>query len=175
MKVVKNFISSSSVVVFLFVVSIFLPTKVSSYETEEERIEERRRRGYEWPITEFSPNTPGWKKLFEHRLRQVEEISDRQGRFEGYGQTLSASLVQKNYTRYGFGLARAPEELMEALRGGIEYGLAEGPRLEEHYDAVGGLRPWFIDRPDLMTRVLKELQTFPEEWAFDDAWKGDKD
>jgi hypothetical protein len=40
-----------------------------------------------------------------------------------------------------------------------------GPREEEHYEAIAGQRPWFIDRPDLMTRVLKELQHFPEEWA----------
>lgn len=40
-----------------------------------------------------------------------------------------------------------------------------GPRDEEHYPAIAGQRPWFIDRPDLMTRVLKELQHFPEAWA----------
>jgi hypothetical protein len=40
-----------------------------------------------------------------------------------------------------------------------------GPREEEHSEAIAGQRPWFIDRPDLMRRVLKELQHFPEEWA----------
>ena len=148
----------------LSLISILLPTRVCS-ETEEERIAERARRGYEWPVTEWVPNTPGWKSLYEHRVRQAEELSDKQDRFEAFVQTLTSGLIQKNFTKHGFGLARAPEDLMQALREGIEDGLEKGPRLEEHYDAIAGLRPWFIDRPDLMTRVLKELQHYPEEWA----------
>ncbi|KAL3940918.1 MAG: hypothetical protein SGBAC_004631 [Bacillariaceae sp.] len=143
-----------------------LPQFVCS-ETEEERIAARLERGYQWPPTDkdYKPNTPGWKKLFEHRLRQVEEIEDQPSRFEAYVQTLSASIVQPNFTEHGFGLARAPDDLMEALRQGIYDGLEAGPREEAHYPAIAGKRPWFIDRPDLMTRVLKELQHFPEAWS----------
>jgi len=53
---------------------------------------------------------------------------------------------------------------MEALRQGIRDGL-ENPRLEEGVDAIHGDPPWFIDRPDLTQRVLKELQHYPEAWA----------
>ena len=124
-------------------------------ETEEERLAQYYKKGYTWPITEFQPNNPGWNKLFQHRLRQVEEIEDRQDRFEAYVQTLSASLVQQNYTRYGFGLARAPEDLMVALRQGIKDGIEEGPELEYEISAITEPRPWFIKRPDLTQRVLK--------------------
>lgn len=183
----------------LWLSPFFLPHLVCS-ETEEERIAARLARGYQWPPTDsdYKPSTPGWKKLFEHRLRQVEEIEDQSSRFEAYVQTLSASIVQPNFTEYGFGLARAPDDLMEALRQGIYDGLEEGrfnilfsifspfwkfntklsqrihlyaalhctgPREEAHYPAIAGKRPWFIDRPDLMTRVLKELQHYPEAWS----------
>lgn len=150
----------------LWLCTFVLPQSVCS-ETEEERLAARLEREYQWPPidTDYKPNTPGWKKLFEHRLRQVEEIEDQSSRFEAYVQTLSASIVQPNFTEHGFGLARAPDDLMEALRQGIYDGLEAGPREEAHYPAIAGKRPWFIDRPDLMTRVLKELQHFPEAWS----------
>lgn len=65
----------------------------------------------------------------------------------------------------GFGLARAPDDLMEALRQGIRDGVAKGPRLEGSLEVIEGGQPWFIDRPDLTKRVLKELQHFPETWV----------
>lgn len=133
--------------------------------TEEERITEFYRRNYSWPVEKFSPETPGWRKLFEHRLRQVAEMDDKLDRFEGYAQTLSASVVQQNYTQWGFGLARAPEPLMEDLRRAIREGVAAGPRLESHIAAITEPRPWFIDRPDLTQRVLEELQAYPEQWV----------
>jgi len=138
---------------------------LSNARTEEERLQEYYARNYKWPIEEFSPNTPGWNKLMQHRLRQVAEIADSSSRFEGYAQTLSAALVQPNFTEHGFGLARAPDDLMEALRQGIHDGLAEGPREEYYIAAITGDRPWFIDRPDLTKRVLNELHHFPETWA----------
>jgi hypothetical protein len=92
----------------------------------------------------------------QHRLRQVEEIEDRQDRFEGFAQTLSVATVQRNFTEHGFALARAPEDLMEALREGIREGVAAGPRLEVKINSIGGLTPWFIDRPDLTERVSKK-------------------
>ena len=133
--------------------------------TEAERLAAYAAGNYSWPVPQFQPSNPGWEKLMRHRLRQVEEISNRQDRFEGYAQVLSASLIQPNYTQYGFGLARAPDDLMEALRQGIRDGLAKGPREEYYIPAIEGLRPWFIDRPDLTKRVLNELQTFPETWS----------
>ena len=74
-------------------------------------------------------------------------------------QSVNSALVADNFTQYGFGLARAPDNLMAALRKGIRKGVEQGPRLEPDVEVIeGGLRPWFIDRPDLTKRVLKELQ-----------------
>lgn len=154
------------IILFLLwaILAITAPHQASA-RTEEERIAEFYRRNHTWPVEKFSPETPGWRKLFEHRLRQVAEIDDQLDRFEGFAQTLSASVVQQNYTQWGFGLARAPEPLMEDLRQAIREGVAKGPRLESHITAITEPRPWFIDRPDLTQRVLEELQHYPEQWV----------
>ena len=155
-----------SLVSVLFWATIILsetPTVLAFDETE--RIKEFYAHNHTWPIEQFKPETPGWRKLFEHRLRQVAEIESRSDRFEAYAQTLSASVVQPNYTKWGFGLARAPEPLMQDLRQAIREGVEKGPRLESHISAITEPRPWFIDRPDLTQRVLEELHEYPEKWA----------
>jgi hypothetical protein len=64
-----------------------------------------------------------------------------------------AFLVQ-NYTEFGFGLARAPQELTDALQEGIRGGLERGEaRLERQVEVIEGARSLFIDRPDLTKRV----------------------
>jgi hypothetical protein len=149
-----HFKNSSWFFLCFALVAILLP-RGGNAESEEERLQHYHKNNYTWPITEFVPNNPGWNKLMQHRLRQVEEIEDYQERFESFVQTLSASFIQKNYTEWGFGLARAPDDLMEALRQGIRDGLAEGPKEEYHISAITEPRPWFIDRPDLTSRVRK--------------------
>jgi hypothetical protein len=156
--------SANVVLVTLLYLTATTPCTVSAF-TEEDRLEQYYARNHSWPIEKFSPETPGWRELFEHRLRQVAEIPDTNDRFEGYAQTLSAGVVQPNYTEWGFGLARAPEPLMEDLRRAIREGVEAGPRLENHINAITEPRPWFIDRPDLTKRVLKELQEYPEKWV----------
>ena len=145
--------------------SVLLLSHDVAGRTEEERLAAYAAANYTWPIPQFQPPTPGWDKLMRHRLRQVEEMSGLQDRFEGFAQVLSASFIQPNFTQYGFGLARAPDDLMEALRQGVRDGLKAGPQEEYHIPAIEGLRPWFISRPDLTKRVLEELQTYPEAWA----------
>ncbi len=128
----------------------------SQATTEEERVKEYHKRYDTWPPTKFIPDTPGWKKLMQHRLRQIQEIEDRDDKFEGFAQTLSVASVQRNFTEHGFALARAPEDLMEVLRKGIREGVAKGPRLESANKLIGGVQPWFIDRPDLKRRVRNQ-------------------
>lgn len=140
-------------------------TKNVAGRTEAERLAAYAANNYTWPIPQFQPATPGWDKLMRHRLRQVEELTGLHERFEGFAQVLSAAFIQPNFTEHGFGLARAPDDLMEALRQGIRDGLEAGPREEYYIPAIEGLRPWFIDRPDLTQRVLEELQTYPETWS----------
>jgi len=145
--------------------SSLVVTPANGERTEQERIARYHELNHTWPPEKYVPETPGWRKLFEHRLRQVAEIEDRTDRFEGFAQTLHAAVVQKNFTEHGFGLARAPESLMEDLRRAIRSGVEKGPRLESYINAITEPRPWFIDRPDLEQRVLNELQHYPEAWV----------
>ena len=156
----------SFIVIAVIIAISTLPDVVTS-RSEEERIAHYHSLNHTWPPAEYIPNTPGWRKLFEHRLRQVEEIEDRTERFEGFAQAISAGVLQPNFTEYGFGLARAPESLMVDLRKGVHDGYQKegGPRLESYINAITEPRPWFIDRPDLTTRVLDELQDYSEAWA----------
>ena len=138
--------------------------------TEEERIALYHERNHTFPPEKYTPETPGWRRLMDHRLRQVMEIQNSSDRFEGLAQTLSASVVQPNFTEWGFGLTKAPESLMKDLRQAIREGVEKGPRLETHINAITEPRPWFIDRPDLTRRVLKEMQTYPERCKFVDFY-----
>ena len=132
---------------------------------EEERQAEYNRRNNTWPPTTFTPDTPGWRKLMSERFAQVDEMEDSGRRYEAFIQTISAALLAPNYTAHGFGLARCPDDLIEALRQGIRDGLPTASL--EPRDAVidGPLQPLFINRPDLTQRVVRELHSYVEEWA----------
>lgn len=131
---------------------------------ESEREEEYNFRNYSWPIQNYSPHTPGWKSLMESRFAQVEEITDSGKRYEGYIQTIHSAFLVPNFTEHGFGLARAPEELTQALQEGIRDGLPTA-RLEHRVEVIHGPQALFVDRPDLTARVLNELQHYAEEWS----------
>jgi len=132
--------------------------------TEPERIVEYQKRNYTWPLTNYIPNTPGWKRLMEYRFKQVEEIPEPGKRYEGYIQTIHAAFLVPNFTEHGFGLARCPEALLADLRKGIRDGVATAG-FEGKVPVIDGPLPWFINRPDLTKRVLHELRHYAETWS----------
>jgi hypothetical protein len=83
-------------------------------------------------------------------------------------QSVTSALVQPNFTETGWGLTRAPEELVETLRDAVKTKYEAGEYRDENYDGidvVDGAGPIFIDRPDLLKRVVQELHPFHEAWA----------
>lgn len=137
---------------------------VKAQLVETERIEEYQKRNYSWPIQQYIPPTEGWKQLMDDRLRQIAYIDNDRDRYEGYLQTISAALLAPNFTEHGFGLARCPQSLINDLRHAIRSGVGKA-RLEKPVEVIEGPTPWFIDRPDLTRRVLRELQHYAETWA----------
>jgi hypothetical protein len=137
-------------------------TPLGEVLSEEDRVREHDKRySREWPPTKFKPDTPGWSKLMLERLRQVAELDDHVHRYEGYMQTVTTGLVVPNFTEFGFGLVRGPEDLSQALREGILGGLERGEaRLEHEVQVIEGPRCLFIDRPDLTQRVRYSLKNF---------------
>mmetsp|Transcript_28060 Transcript_28060/g.82545 ORF Transcript_28060/g.82545 Transcript_28060/m.82545 type:complete len:390 (-) Transcript_28060:1279-2448(-) len=133
---------------------------------ETERLKERRARGHQWPLS-YSPDTPGWKAIHDRRLTQVAHISEGPNyKWNGYVETLRSAVTTPNFTETGWGLSRAPQELVDTLRDAIRSGLAEGrQRLERSVEVIEGPQAWFIDRPDLTRRVLTELKPMHEAWS----------
>jgi len=131
---------------------------------EEDRVQEYKNRNYTWPLNNYMPNTPGWKRLMEQRFAQVEELEHSGDRYEGYIQTIHSAFLVPNFTEHGFGLARCPDDLIDALRQGIRDGLPTA-RSENHVDVINGAVPLFIDRPDLTDRVLHQLRGYAQAWS----------
>ena len=132
---------------------------------ETDRQLEYQKRGYKWPLVDYVPNTTGWRALMEERFHQVEELSTSGGRYEAFYQMVNSALVAPNFTEHGFGLARAPMELVEELQKGIRDGIETAG--EEPMDGVinGPQAPLLVHRPDLVNRVLHELLPYAEEWS----------
>jgi hypothetical protein len=132
---------------------------------ESDRTKEYHKRNYTWPIDNYNPNTLGWKSIMEERFHQVEEIQSSGARYEAYIQTIHSAFLVPNFTEHGFGLARCPDDLTEALRQGIRDGLPTA-RFEKGVDVIDGPnQPLFVDRPDLTQRVLQELRHYAEAWS----------
>ena len=143
---------------------LVLATSCSGRLPEVERLAEYEKRNYTYPLTQLTPNTDGMHYLMDQRFRQIEQIPDRGERYEGFIQTINAAYLAPNFTETGWGLTRAPEDLMIALRAGIRDGLATA-RPEHEVDVIEGDTPLFISRPDLTKRVLQELKPLHEAWA----------
>lgn len=128
------------------------------------RLQAYQNRGYQWPISEFIPNTPGWTKLMEDRLEQVSAINDPSERFKGYTATLYSGIVLQNYTELGFARTRISDELLEELQQGIVDGFET--RVNEGYTpSITGNQAWHIQRDDLTAKVENELHAKLEEWG----------
>ena len=80
-------------------------------------------------------------------------------RYEGFMQTMRSALLAPNFTEYGFGLARCPDDLLAALQAGIHDGLPTAS-YESNVEVILGNRSKFIRRPDLTQRVLQELRHY---------------
>lgn len=132
---------------------------------EEERLVEYNKRNYTWPLPNYVPDTPGWKRLMDERFRQVARLPDKDARYEGYVQTINAAYMVPNFTEHGFGLTRAPADLAADLRQAIRDGLPTADYEEPINEIDAPLKPLFIQRPDLTARVLRELQPYVEAWS----------
>jgi hypothetical protein len=75
-----------------------------------------------------------------------------------------SAFLAPNFTEYGFGLARAPQDLLEALQKGIHDGLDTAVP-EHNVPVIFGQPPLMVHRPDLVTKVLHDMQSYAEAWA----------
>lgn len=101
----------------------------------------------------------------EERFAQVAEVENSGERYEAYIQTVHSAFLVPNFTEHGFGLARCPDDLLEALQKGIREGI---PTAQEE-NTISGINgpqlPLMVQRPDLTARVLRDLRGYAEEWS----------
>lgn len=142
---------------------LFNGSKISFGLIESERLEEYRIRNHTWP-SQYTPPTEGWKKLMDKRFAQVAQIEDVGDRYEGYLQTVSSAIIAPNFTENGWGLTRAPQDLVDVLIEAIREGLPNATP-ETEVEVIDGITPLFIHRGDLTTRTLRELHDMHEDWA----------
>lgn len=135
---------------------------------ESERVAEHHQKGYQWPIPDemYSPKSPGWLNLMKRRFQQIERIQDDQDRYNAYYQNIIAAHLISNFTEHGFGLTRCmDEELMNELRQAIYDGIDTAPLESDEPIIPGPNPPLFIDRGDLMIKVVSKLQNYAETWS----------
>ena len=142
--------------------ALVLPTGLSQL-IESDRVEEYHKRGYTFP-PKFIPDTPGWNALFSKRIAQVRQVDDSSSKYNGWIETLTAGVMMPNFTESGWGLTRAPDDLMQALVKGIHDGLPTA-REEKSVEVIYGPPCLFIDRPDLVQRILTEMKPIVEAWS----------
>jgi hypothetical protein len=113
----------------------------------------------------YKPNTEGWRNLSNRRMEQAYFVESVNDKLDLWYVSVVSAFVQPNFTDTGWGLTRAPEDLLELLQDTIRTAYDEGDYRVEDEDMVNGLKPLFIDRPDLTDYVLESLQSMHEAWA----------
>ena len=129
---------------------------------EETRLEEHYKL-FGWP-PKIIPDTDGWKRMMEKRMSQTRHLKDIGKKYDAWIQVMTSAVTQPNFTEFGWGLTRAPQELADTLREAVRNGL-DTAGSEGEVDVIDGLAPIFIDRPDLTNRVLEELLPIHEAWS----------
>jgi hypothetical protein len=103
------------------------------------------------------------------RISQVEQIQDNTGRYNGFVSIMTQALVAPNFTENGWGLTRAPHDIVDMLKKNLYDGLDKATE-EYEMDVIEGAsedwqRPVFIKQRTLNKLILDELKPMHEEWA----------
>jgi hypothetical protein len=160
----------------VWVISLLAAVNISSalYLFEEDRVNEYHNRNSTWPPRndEYQPNTDGWRKLFQRRFRQVDSLTSDENSYNGYINSIAGGLMTPNYTEFGWGLTRAPEEMWNQLNEIIVNGLEDPTLLHQEApdDGIGTLdnerfRPHLLHLDGLNNKILHSLQPILESWS----------
>lgn len=131
---------------------------------EDVRLAEYKKRNYTWPLTDILPNTEGWKQRMDRRLGQVERIQNDADRYNAWIAVMSAAIVTPSFSESGWGLTKAPPDVIAELRESLHNGLPTAGE-EKVLTLIEGDAPLFINQPRLNAKVLKALKPMHEEWA----------
>ncbi|KAL9182265.1 LOW QUALITY PROTEIN: hypothetical protein ACHAXT_012917 [Thalassiosira profunda] len=139
---------------------------------EGDRVAEYRARGHTWPPlpSDYIPPTPGWQSTFERRFRQIEYLTDEGAKYNGFMSAVHSALIAPNFTEYGWGLTRAPQDLVDALASELQRGLAAEDTPEEQFehpvdDEYPAEKPLMVNIGALANRAMEEMLPIHEAWS----------
>ena len=137
---------------------------------ETDRQEEYFARGHVWPpkLTDYTPSTDGWRRTWERRFRQIEQMEDTgNDRYNGWMSSVHSAFLCPNFTESGWGLTRAPQDVVDRLASRLQQGLiSDNPREERGDHGVDGANmPLFVDAMKMAWDILEELKPMHEAWA----------
>ena len=144
---------------------------VAAAMVEEQRVEEYMRRGLRWPPLQWTPDTPGWRSLWQRREVQIRAIQDVQQRWDGWNGLVQSASLTPNFTRNGFEIVQAPVAIHEKLAASLHAGLqTDLPKEQGWSDSLCSLQsacvhPRFVEQQGLNDWVLAELQPLLEAWS----------
>ena len=105
------------------------------------------------------------------RFAQVSQLPDDDDRYAGFLFTIAQAWVVPNFTEHGWGLTRAPSEVVQLLQRSLYENMDHAKeesfttRAIEGKDGHGWERPLFIPQPEINDMVLQALQPMHEQWA----------
>lgn len=130
------------------------------------------KRNYTWPVKNYVPDTPGWRRIFERRFAQIQQIPDLTQRYNGWLSAVTSAYVIPNFTSSGFLLTRAPAGILEELQASLYAGLNDtSTPIERPIEIIqsgskeGFLPPFYIEQEALNAKVLRELRDIHAEWS----------
>ena len=181
--------------------SLSLSSSSSSIE-ELDRRQGYEDRNYTWPIPleNYKPSITGWKRLFERRFGQISRMpsnlnnDDKSAitdKYNGWLSAVTSAIVLQNFTKYGWGITRAPDDLVHELRNilldGVNNGkmrseipieiIQENKNVNEHNknktklsndnkDKDNILPAMFVDLPiNLTSKAVTDLRPLHEQFA----------
>ena len=124
---------------------------------ETDRVAEYHKRGYQWPLNATIPNTEGWRRNQFRRIAQIERIQKNKKKYDAWLHIMASAIVSPNFTENGWGLTRAPADLIKELKTSLHEGLPDAA-LEKKIEPIETEEPpYFIYQEKLNRKVLENV------------------
>ena len=141
--------------------------------SEEDRVAEYHARNHQWPPqpSSYIPDSPGWRSIFERRFQQTARIANDGDKYNAYMSTIHSALLAPNFTGYGWGITRAPQELVDELLQKLMQGIESPDTSTEQFDYPVNDEyplevPLMVDvGGELRDRAMNGMKHIHEKWS----------
>lgn len=119
-----------------------------------------------WPPKddEYNPKEPGWRKIFQRRYNQIDMLSLEENSYNGYMSAVYAGMFAPNHTEYGYGLTKAPSNIVRKIKESFMAGRAHAG-FEEEESAIDVPSRFVPLSENLKEEALGALKPILESWS----------